>query len=460
MQFFLAYFKKLLYLCGQINILTIITWILDRLKSMKKFLYLILIAISSLLHAENWTGTGWALKGGYIVTNFHYVDGAESIVVRGSNNFNAEVVAVDKVNDLAIIKINDSAFRGFGDIPYSITREQCEIGESVWTLGYPMMDIMGEDVKFTDGRISSKTGFQGELQTYQITVPIQPGNSGGALFDQYGNVVGVTSSRLNKAIAENVNYAIKTIYLLNLIESKLSTDILPTGNTSGLSLTDKIKKIRSYVFPLYFSGSSKGSNISNNSGTENGHAYVDLGLSVKWATCNVGASTPEGYGYYFAWGETQPKSTYNWTTYKWCRGSYKMLTKYNTHSLFGTVDNKTTLDLSDDAASANWGGSWRMPTKAEQDELRNNCTWTWTTQNGVNGYKVTSKSNGNSIFLPAAGCRRVSSLYDAGSFGSYWSSSLSTANSDYACRLFFFSSYVDWGSNDRYCGFSVRPVCQ
>ena len=394
------------------------------------------------------------------MTNFHCIDGAESIVVRGSNNFNADVVAVDKVNDLAIIKINDSAFRGFGEIPYSITRKQCELGESVWTLGYPMMEIMGEDVKFTDGRISSKTGFQGELQTYQITVPIQPGNSGGALFNQYGNVVGVTSSGLNKAIADNVNYAIKTIYLLNLIESKLSTDILPTGNTSGLSLTDKIKKIRSYVFPLYFSGSSKGSIASNNSGTENGHEYVDLGLSVKWATCNVGASTPEGYGYYFAWGETQPKSTYNWSTYKWCNGSYNKQTKYNPYSTYGTVDNKTTLDLSDDAARANWGGSWRMPTKAEQDELRNNCTWTWTTQNGVNGYKVTSKSNGNSIFLPAAGARYGSSLYSAGSYGKYWSSSLYTNCPDAAYVLVFLSDNVVLGSFSRDFGQSVRPVCQ
>ena len=167
--------------------------------------------------------------------------------------------------------------------------------------------------------------------------------------------------------------------------------------------------------------------------TENGHEYVDLGLSVKWATCNVGATKPEEYGDYFAWGETQPKDYY---------------------------DNKTTLDLSDDAARANWGGSWRMPTKAEQDELRNNCTWTWTTQNGVNGYKVTSKSNGNSIFLPAAGYRYVSSLNDAGSLGYYWSSSLYTDNPNFAYSLFFGSSDVVWYIIDRYYGFSVRPVCQ
>lgn len=125
---------------------------------------------------------------------------------------------------------------------------------------------------------------------------------------------------------------------------------------------------------------------------EHTHEYVDLGLSVKWATCNVGATKPEEYGDYFAWGETTPKSTYDWETYKYCNGSFDSLTKYNNSSIFGTEDYKKTLELADDAARANWGGSWRMPTKAEQDELREKCTWTWTTQNGVKGCKVTSKT--------------------------------------------------------------------
>lgn len=194
-------------------------------------------------------------------------------------------------------------------------------------------------------------------------------------------------------------------------------------------------------------------------GSENGYEYVDLGLSVKWATCNVGATKPEEYGDYFAWGETQPKSTYNLSTYKWCNGSYNTQTKYNTKSNYGTVDNKTQLELSDDAARANWGGSWRMPTKAEQDELRNKCTWTWTTQNGVNGYKVTSKSNGKSIFLPAAGFRYDSSLDYAGSIGDYWSGSLYTDEPDYAYVLSFDSDDVYRTTNIRDFGQSVRPVC-
>ena len=195
----------------------------------------------------------------------------------------------------------------------------------------------------------------------------------------------------------------------------------------------------------------------------NGHEYVDLGLSVKWATCNVGATKPEEYGDYFAWGETQPKDYYDWSTYKWCNGSYDTQTKYCTDSYYGTVDNKTVLDLSDDAARANWGGSWRMPTDAELTELREQCTWTWTTQNGVYGYKVTSKKSGytnKSIFLPAAGCRYDSSLDYAGSYGYYWSGSLITDTPSDAWLVSFYSDGVYRSSGNRYYGFSVRPVCQ
>ena len=199
------------------------------------------------------------------------------------------------------------------------------------------------------------------------------------------------------------------------------------------------------------------------SGMENGYAYVDLGLSVKWATCNVGANKPEGYGDYFAWGETQPKSYYEWSTYKWCNGTYYTLTKYCTNSGYGTYDGKSTLELADDAARANWGGSWRMPTKEEQDELCDNCNCEWTTQNGVAGYKVTSKKEGytkNSIFLPAAGYRLYSSLYNTGRNGCYRSSSLSADSPLDAWYMGFNSDNVDREDSNRDYGFSVRPVCQ
>ncbi len=135
------------------------------------------------------------------------------------------------------------------------------------------------------------------------------------------------------------------------------------------------------------------------SGTISDHDYVDLGLSVKWATCNVGASSFTVYGDYFAWGETEPKEDYSWKTYMWCNGGYKTINKYR----YG-FDNETVLESLDDAATVNWGEKWRMPTIAELQELENNCTWEWKIINGVNGYKITAKNN-NWIFLPAAGYR-------------------------------------------------------
>lgn len=199
----------------------------------------------------------------------------------------------------------------------------------------------------------------------------------------------------------------------------------------------------------------------------NGHEYVDLGLpsGLKWATCNVGATAPEGYGLYFAWGETigygQDASDghmFNWANYKWCNGSSSTITKYCTSSSYGAVDNKTVLDPEDDAASVNWGGSWRMPTEAEADELYTNCTWTWITQNGVNGRLVTGP-NGNSIFLPAAGCRYGGMINTGGTTGNFWYSSLYTDSPNNACGLSFQSGYVSTTSGGyRYFGQSVRPV--
>ena len=173
----------------------------------------------------------------------------------------------------------------------------------------------------------------------------------------------------------------------------------------------------------------------------NVHGYVDLGLSVKWATCNVGATSPEDFGHYFAWGETSPKDEY---------------TEDNC-STYGKQMSDIAGDAQYDAATANWGGDWRMPTYSEQEELLNNCTWTWTTQNGVNGYNVEGP-NGNSIFLPAAGYRYGSSLDYAGSAGSYWSS---TPYDYYAYSLDFNSGGQGMYDGDsRLIGRSLRPVVE
>ena len=193
---------------------------------------------------------------------------------------------------------------------------------------------------------------------------------------------------------------------------------------------------------------------------------VDLGLpsGIKWASCNIGAEKPEDYGNYYAWGEVVPKENYSWDTYKYANGtSWKdpKLTKYCTKASYGDngfTDNKTTLDPEDDAACANWGGSWRMPIDAEWQELKDNCTWTWTTQNGINGYRVASKTNSNSIFLPAAGCRNDTSLSLVGGCF-YWSSSLYQYGPNSAWYLYFGSGLVKWDVSSRGSGRSVRPVC-
>ena len=252
----------------------------------------------------------------------------------------------------------------------------------------------------------------------------------------------------------------------NPVITNLNNTIRPCGSGTG-EFTYTITGLQSgtkYYVRAYAKndvGTAYGEEMSFTTKVQATPEYVDLGLSVKWATFNVGASTPEEYGDYFAWGETEPKATYYWSTYKWCYGSEPTLTKYNTDSSYGTVDNKTQLDLSDDAAHVNWGGDWRTPTDAEWTELREQCTWTWTTQNGVKGYKVTSKKvsySKNSIFLPAAGYRFEGSLNGAGSLGYYWSSSLKTDYSYDAWGVYIDLSGVYRDDSNRHCGPSIRPV--
>lgn len=194
---------------------------------------------------------------------------------------------------------------------------------------------------------------------------------------------------------------------------------------------------------------------------------VDLGLpsGTKWANMNLGASAPEEYGDYYSWGEIEPKDDYSWTNYSFRTSGdlddNVMFSKYNTQASFGPVDNKTNLDLEDDVAHVRLGGKWRMPTADECNELENNCTSIWTSQNGVNGRLLTSKVNGNSIFLPAAGYWDGSSLISPGSISGYWSSSLNTGTPRYAYSLFFHSGYFHTDlDRRRFWGYSVRPVTE
>ena len=197
------------------------------------------------------------------------------------------------------------------------------------------------------------------------------------------------------------------------------------------------------------------------------HEYVDLGLpsGTLWATMNVGAGSPEECGSYFSWGETTPRAGEDpyWTNYLWSVNKWNTMTLYCTnssHGYNGFVDNLTELDPDDDAATANWGGKWRMPTIDEMTELHKKCKWKWTKQKGVKGYKVTGP-NGKSIFLPAAGYRLDTSLYGAGSIGNFWSSTLYESFA-YCARSLNFSS-SDHVTDDYYIrcySQSIRPVSE
>lgn len=194
---------------------------------------------------------------------------------------------------------------------------------------------------------------------------------------------------------------------------------------------------------------------------------IDLGLpsGTLWASCNVGATKPEEYGDYFAWGETtgfkNGKTNFSWDTYKWCNGGDKKITKYCNDSNYGNdgfADGKTELDLVDDAAYANWGNNWRMPNYNQVYELIDNCNWEWTTLNGVRGCKVTSKKNGNSIFLPAAGGYFRTEFKDASVYGDYWARSLYT-NKPSSARGLHIGPEGGFGLQGvRYYGNCIRPV--
>lgn len=186
---------------------------------------------------------------------------------------------------------------------------------------------------------------------------------------------------------------------------------------------------------------------------------VDLGLSVKWASCNLGASRPEKYGSYYAWGETRTKWYYDWETYKWCVRVFDRLTKYNFNVHYGRVDKIQTLEAADDAARVKLGGKWRMPTVAELRELMEECAWEQTVLNKVRGYKVSGKKPGYTdkwIFLPFAGSRRGYHLEYDEQICEIWTSSLDTE--DHGAFALSAGDYIKCLADNRSLGYSIRPV--
>ena len=199
-------------------------------------------------------GTGFFIdRNGYFATNFHVIEGANSIEIEFYRDgilqhHKAEVIKSDKKNDLSILKISDSDFEKFDEIPYYFSSRVADVGEEVFALGYPMTNYLGKDIKFTDGKISSKTGYDGEISNYQTTTPIQPGNSGGPLFDYNGNLIGINAARFTHDNSQNISYSIKSSYLKNLIDVLPISLRLPRNKEiKDLKLTEKIKSLSDYV---------------------------------------------------------------------------------------------------------------------------------------------------------------------------------------------------------------------
>lgn len=198
------------------------------------------------------SGTGFFIDpNGYIITNHHVIEKAKGIDVfvtesSMTSTYNAKTVIIDKSNDLAILKITDSAFARLDPIPYTIGIGTKDVGTSVFAMGYPQLSYLGDEIKVTDGIISSKSGYQGDVTTYQISAPIQSGNSGGPLFDKNGHVIGITNAGVSGL--DNVGYAIKISYITNLIEAASESIVTPTANLlKELPFTEQIKKISPYV---------------------------------------------------------------------------------------------------------------------------------------------------------------------------------------------------------------------
>ncbi len=276
----------------------------------------------------------------------------------------------------------------------------------------------------------------------------------------------------------DITLSSSTLYLINVGNTnQLTATVLPadadnpnvawTSSDESVAIVDQAGQVTAIAEGTctITASAADGSGVYATCKVIVGHEYVDLGLpsGTLWATCNIGADSPEEYGDYFAWAETTSKSTFSWTTYRYNATNQHYMSKYCTNYNLGPngfTDYLTELEPEDDAAYVNWGRKWRIPTKTQFSELINSnyTTTTWTTQNGVYGRLITSKSNGNSLFLPAAGARGDSSLGSAGSDGYYWSRMLYANSPQSAYGLSFNSANVKLNHDGRYYGKSVRPV--
>ena len=252
------------------------------------FLLLLLNTMAISVSAQDyqrWTGSGIAIGNRLVATNYHVVNNAQILAINipGDNkyvDYAVEVVAVDKTNDLAILRISDNKFKGFSAIPYGNKTQLIDVGESIFVLGYPLVQTMGDDVKLTTGVISSKSGFQGDVSTYQISAAVQPGNSGGPLFDTKGDLVGIVSAKHTGA--ENAGYAIKLSNLQALMTKLPSRAILPNHNTiASKSLSEKVKAIQKFVVLVKANFTDNQRSAASISGNSYGSYNADKALAEE-----------------------------------------------------------------------------------------------------------------------------------------------------------------------------------
>ena len=426
-----------------------------------------------------------AAKSSYSWTNYSWCNGSSTTLTKYNCNSSYGTVdnktVLEQNDDAAHVKLGDS-WRMPTDAEWTELREKCTW---IWTT---KNGVNGRLVKGPNGNSiflpaagywGSAAGNAGTYGRYwssslctdspyntwcvyfysdNVTRTYYNRYYGRSVRPVYGDFVAVSSISLNSSsVSLEVGKSYQLSATISPTKATEKTVRWVTSNSSVATVSDNglvtAKSLGSATITAYASsGKSATCNV-----VVNGHEAVDLGLSVMWASCNVGASSPEGYGDYYAWGETSAKSSYSWSNYAWCNGSSSTLTKYNCNNSYGTVDNKTVLEQNDDAAHVKWGDSWRMPTDAEWTELREKCTWTWTTKNGVSG-RLVKGPNGNSIFLPAAGYRSGTYLDDSSYVGRYWSSSLCTDSPNNTWCVYFYPDNVTRNYYNRSYGRSVRPV--
>ncbi len=454
--------------------------------------------ISTPLSAQKiWSGTGFALNNGYLVTNWHVVEGAQTIHIYGirgdfTKKYIADVVAKDKINDLAILKISGKDFPGFGTVPYKIRTSTAEVAEEIFALGFPMTDIMGDELKYTDGRISSLSGFDGDVSTYQISAPVQPGNSGGPLFDDNGNVIGIVCAKMNNMIAQNVNYAVKASYLKNLVETMQVVNVLPSNSQMGNypRRQDKVKTIRNFVFYIQCYDKKMSFDDITNRPSYINVLPTSLTFSEKQEskTLTISTNAPSWEvsskpDWCTVTNKTATTVTINVSkndSYEDRRGTIVLETNDGEKvsvsvSQFGKKGELNGLEWVDlglpsgtkwkdkneadglytyDEALRRFGD--KLPTKNQFKELKDYCIWTWV----GSGYNVVGPS-GKSIFMPAAGYRDCYGDVDyIGTRGHYWTSSPTQNDSYCAWYLYFLNSgKVDVAERLRCTGRSVRLVC-